>query len=304
MSYIPISENPLARIRTEAVALFQSSDLKGKDYKEIGPINDIKQIDEQTIELKIYGKVTRLNVDKDMNLNLYDENNNPLFNLKVIPEDQASNFIPAITEYPCYINIKNLGNQNYGIYYYYNNQTWEKLDFLVSNGEIVFTTPSFRKVDIEKDLYAEHIGFEGKGQLGSGRGYIWSRTFPIIISNIFIGKGQDTFITLFPQYDIYGRQAENYSQYYWSLLTDKPHSMFLQISLHSGLLSLLLILVCSFLLIIESLKKLLYKNIFNLFVFVLIGYGLSAISNDSILAITPIVIILSGVFIKGVIKEK
>lgn len=68
LSYIPISENPLTRIRTEAVALFQPSDLKGKDYKEIVPINDIKQIDEQTIELKIYGKVTRLNVDKDMNL--------------------------------------------------------------------------------------------------------------------------------------------------------------------------------------------------------------------------------------------
>ena len=89
LSYIPISENPLTRIRTEAVALFQPSDLKGKDYKEIGPINDIKQIDEQTIELKIYGKVTRLNVDKDMNLSLNDDNEKLLFNLKIDGEKQS-----------------------------------------------------------------------------------------------------------------------------------------------------------------------------------------------------------------------
>ena len=148
--------------------------MKGKDYKEIGPINDIKQIDEQTIELKIYGKVTRLNVDKDMNLNLFDKDNNTLFNLKVIPEEQASNHITKISEYRCYINIVNLGENNYGIQYYYMNPSWEKLDFLVSNGEIAFTTPSFKKVDIQKNLYAKHVGFEGRGKLASGRGYIWS----------------------------------------------------------------------------------------------------------------------------------
>lgn len=52
LSYLPVEQNPITRIKTQVIELFKPSDLKGKDYKEIGPINDIKQIDEQTIELK------------------------------------------------------------------------------------------------------------------------------------------------------------------------------------------------------------------------------------------------------------
>jgi O-antigen ligase len=307
MSYIPISENPLTRIRTEAVALFQPSDLKGKDYKEIGPINDIKQIDEQTIELKIYGKVTRLNVDKDMNLSLIDNNEKLLFNLKIEGEKQSSGHILGLTEYPCYINIINLGNDNYIIHYYYNDQTWEKLDFLVSNAVLSFTTPSFRKVDIQKDLYAKHIGFEGKGSIGSNRGYIWSRSTPLVLDNILIGSGQDTFITEFPQYDIFGRQAENMPQYYWNILTDKPHNTFIQIGIHTGLISLLILLTGIFLLIFKSVKLSLNEGNINITIAIfssaILGFLLSSVFNDSILAITPMIYILLGINVLGIIKS-
>lgn len=307
LSYIPKSENPLTRIRTEAVALFQPSDLKGKDYKEIGPINDIKQIDEQTIELKIYGKVTRLNVDKDMNLSLNDDNEKLLFNLKIDGEKQSSGHILGLTEYPCYINIINLGNDNYIIHYYYNDQTWEKLDFLVSDGEISFTTPSFRKVDIKKDLYAKHIGFEGRGKLGSGRGYIWSRSIPLVFNNIIVGSGQDTFITEFPQYDIFGRQAERFHQYFWGELTDKPHNTFIQIGIHTGLISLLILLTGIFLLIFKSVKLSLNEGNINITIVIfssaILGFLLSSVFNDSILAITPIIYILLGINVLGIVKS-
>ncbi|WP_159446408.1 O-antigen ligase family protein [Acetoanaerobium noterae] len=307
LSYIPISDNPLTRIRTEAVTLFQPSDLKGKDYKEIGPINDIKQIDEKTIELKIYGKVTRLNVDKDMNLNLIDDNHKLLFNLKIEGEKQSSGHILGITEYPCYINIVDKGNSNYSIHYYYNDRTWEKLDFLVSNGELSFTTPSFRKVDIQKDLYAKHIGFEERGKLASGRGYIWSRSIPLVFSNIIVGSGQDTFITEFPQYDIFGRQAENMPQYYWNILTDKPHNTFIQIGIHSGLISLLILLTGIVLLIFKSIKSSLNEGNINITIAIfssaILGFLLSSVFNDSILAITPMIYILLGINVLGIIKS-
>jgi len=307
LSYLPIEQNPITRIKTQVIELFKPSDLKGKDYKEIGPINGIKQIDEQTIELKLYNTVTRVNVDKNMNLKIFDKDNNILLNTKVIPEEKMEQQILNITDYFCYLKIKDLGNGNYGIYYYYNNDKWEKLDFLVYNGEIRFTTPSFKIVDIEKDLYAKHIGFEGKGNIGSGRGYIWSRSIPLVLDHLIIGSGQDTFITEFPQYDIYGRQAEGMPQYYWNILTDKPHNTYLQIGIHSGLLSLIVVLAGLLSLLYKSFKNVIFDDEyldFNIISFGILGFMISSIFNDSIIAITPIVYILLGINVVGLIKTK
>lgn len=307
MSYIPLSENPLTRIRTEVIALFQPSDLKGKEYKEVGPINNIKQIDLQTIELKLYKTVTRLNVDKDMNLKILDKDNNVLLTTKVIPEKKMEKQISNITNYFCYLKIKNLGDGNYGIHYYYNNDKWEKINFLVHDGEIRFTTPSFKIVDIEKGLYAKHIGFEGKGKIGSNRGYIWSRSIPLVLENILIGSGQDTFITKFPQYDVFGRQAEGYFQYQWDILTDKPHSIFIQIGMHSGVISLLILITGILLLILTSVKLSLNEVYTNITVYIfasaILGFLLSSVFNDSILAITPIIYILLGLNVSSIIKS-
>lgn len=302
LSYIPISENPLTRIRTEAVALFQPSDLKGKDYKEIGPINDIKQIDEQTIEIKIYGKVTRLNVDNDMNLNLYDENNNVLFISKLYSEQITSKHIDTIIDYWCYIDIQDLGNNNFKISYYYLDK-WNNLTFIVSDKGISMTTPYLRKIDIEADLYAKNIGFEGKGLLLSHRGYIWSRSIPMILDNIFLGIGQDNFITKFPQYDLYGRQAEGFNPYYLKMITDKPHNFFIQIGIQSGLISLIIVILGIILQLKYTIKTILYGNstlLNGLIGICIIGFLLSSLFNDSILAITPIVYITLGlIFMKN-----
>lgn len=307
LSYLPVEQNPITRIKTQVIELFKPSDLKGKDYKEIGPINDIKQIDEQTIELKLYNTITRLNVDKNMNLKIFDKDNNILLNTKVIPEEKMEQQISNITDYFCYLKIKDLGNGNYGIHYYYNNDKWEKLDFLVYNGEIRFTTPSFKIVNIEKDLYAKHIGFEGKGNIGSNRGYIWSRSIPLVLEHLIIGSGQDTFITEFPQYDIYGRQAEGMPQYYWNILTDKPHNTYLQIGIHSGLLSLIIVLAGLLSLLYKSFKNVIFDDEyldFNIISFGILGFMISSIFNDSIIAITPIVYILLGINVVGLIKTK
>lgn len=293
LSYIPISENPLTRIRTEAVALFQPSDLKGKDYKEIGPINDIKQIDEQTIELKIYGKVTRLNVDKDMNLNLYDGENNLLFNQKLTPELETSNQIQNIKQYLCYINTKDLGNNSYGLFYYYNDK-WEQLYFIVNNGNLYLSDDSFSPIDLqEKYNQAKFVGFLGKGKVASNRGYIWSRSIPLILDNIIIGTGQDTFIIEFPQKDLIGKLGEKI----WPLLmiTDKPHNTFIQIAIHSGFISLIIFLISIIIMIKKSIVQLIFSNSKLVYLITgLIGFVLSSIFNDSILALTPIFYILLG----------
>jgi O-antigen ligase len=50
----------------------------------------------------------------------------------------------------------------------------------------------------------DSTGFNGRETLGSGRGYIWSRTIPLLKETVFLGHGPDTFAIYFPQYDYIG----------------------------------------------------------------------------------------------------
>ena len=75
----------------------------------------------------------------------------------------------------------------------------------------------------------------GHEQMLNGRGYIWSRTIPLLADCIFLGKGQDTFAIYFPNNDYLGRL--NYG--YENVLITKPHSIYLQIAVQTGVLSVI-----------------------------------------------------------------
>lgn len=290
MSYIHISENPLARIRTEAVALFQPSDLKGKTYKEIGPINDII-INNNKIVLLINNKRLELSTD-GKNFVIDDFNKVNTFQIQERVEDFL--FLDSNEErikLNVYPGIKN--SDTCGIELFWDDFSRLKLFFKVADGKIAITNPNFEDIVITESAY---IGFYGKGWIASSRGYIWSRTLPIIINDsIVIGKGQDTFIAMFPQYDLYAKQVEYGSRYtsMWSLV-DKPHSSYVQIGIQSGLISLLIIFASLLLLLSKNMKKILYFEYNNLIIIGVIGFLLASIFNDSILGITPMAYILIG----------
>ena len=73
---------------------------------------------------------------------------------------------------------------------------------------------------------AEHIGFEGKEELGSSRGYIWSRTLPLLGNCLFTGFGPDTFTYNFPQNDVLAKyySYEQFNEGFY-VTVDKPHIM-------------------------------------------------------------------------------
>jgi O-antigen ligase len=94
-------------------------------------------------------------------------------------------------------------------------------------------------VGMHNNLYplveAESIGFEGYERLGSSRGYIWSRTLPLLKETILIGHGPDTYAMYFPQDDVIGKLK------FFStprIIVDKPHNMYLQTAINTGILSL------------------------------------------------------------------
>ena len=132
----------------------------------------------------------------------------------------------------------------------------------------------------------------------SGRGYIWARTIPLLKENIFVGSGPDTYTIEFPQDDYIG--LENYG-YKGSIVT-KPHNMFLQIGVQTGVLSLIAFLVFYIMYFVQSIRIYIkgkfdtYASQLGVGIFLAsIGYMIAGITNDSTITVAPIFWILMGV---------
>ncbi|NLN49263.1 MAG: O-antigen ligase family protein [Clostridiales bacterium] len=102
---------------------------------------------------------------------------------------------------------------------------------------------SLRKVDAS--LFKDHLSF------GSGRGYIWSRTFPMMKDTALIGYGADTYCIHFPHEDYAGKYNAG-----WGINTivDKPHNMYMGMWVGTGGLSVIAFLALLVMYFIHSLK--------------------------------------------------
>ncbi len=146
---------------------------------------------------------------------------------------------------------------------------------------------------------AEAIGFEGKEKLGSSRGYIWSRTIPLLKNCIVTGYGPDTFAYEFPQND-YLAKSYAYAEGFY-ITVDKPHNLYLQIFFSNGLIALIAFLViCVFYLVdcvrLYALKKQ-YRSeqYYGISVMLgIVGYLAAGLFNDSVVAVAPVFWILLG----------
>jgi len=153
--------------------------------------------------------------------------------------------------------------------------------------------------------YPETFGFRGRETFASGRGYIWSRALPLLKKAVFLGYGPDTFTYIFPQNDIAGKL--NYGAIW--VIIGKPHNWYLQIALGSGVLSLAFLMCFIVWFIVKSLKLLL-KTLSNqqtcsggkseekiticAILSAVIGYLITGVFNDSVVAVSPIFWMMLG----------
>ena len=138
-------------------------------------------------------------------------------------------------------------------------------------------------------------GFE---EFGSQRGYIWSRSIPMLRDTLFIGHGPDMYVTEFPQRDFAGRL----NGFVLTGINDKPHNMFLQIGINTGFISLLALMSVYGIYLIDSLRLFImrrnesYLEIFGVFAFAAVsGYLVAGIFNDQIISVAPLFYTLTGV---------
>lgn len=143
----------------------------------------------------------------------------------------------------------------------------------------------------EKLVSVPAFGFENYGHIASGRGYIWSRSIPLLLKNPLIGTGPDTFPIVFPQGDHVGKA--NYCKTPYTII-ERPHNMYLMIGIQTGILSLILFLVFYFIYFLQSLR--IYSRIksggytWQLGLGCLlatISYMISGLFNDSTLQTSP-----------------
>jgi O-antigen ligase len=142
-------------------------------------------------------------------------------------------------------------------------------------------------------------GFKDRERLATNRGYLWSRTIPLLKDSIFLGNGSDTFALCFPQQD-YVAKLKYYANPY--MIADKPHNMYLQIAMNTGIVSLICVLIIFISYIVTSIKIIFNNNRTTVYSTLSLAaflgntaYMVTALFNDSLVSVAPVFWIMLGV---------
>lgn len=167
----------------------------------------------------------------------------------------------------------------------YKDVTW----YFSNNGkELQYFSPTGKWCTFQS---APSAVFTGRESIFTNRGYLWSRTIPLLKKYMLLGSGADTFTLVFPNDDYVGK----YNNGFLSQIVTKPHCMYLQVSVQTGFLSLIAILVFYLWYFFSSCRIYFthkldsYPARAGLGIFIgTIGYMASSIVNDSTVAVAPL----------------
>lgn len=151
------------------------------------------------------------------------------------------------------------------------------------------------------DAYPEKIAVAPKAWgrewygFASGRGYIWAKTVPMLKNTIILGSGPDTF------YQVYQHNDYVSEKYYLGTLVTRPHSMYLQTGVQTGVVSLVAFLVFAGMYMVSSFR--IYRRCKNTFLSHvgkgitagIAGYLTAGLVNDSIIGISQLFWMLAGI---------
>lgn len=112
---------------------------------------------------------------------------------------------------------------------------WRFID-LAESGGYYYVNPAHQMIKMEEAKKAFPSKF---WSFGSGRGYIWAKAVPLLKDYIFFGSGPDTFYMVYPWND-YVDQASVMAK---EKIFKRPHSMYLQMGIQTGGISLLAFLI-------------------------------------------------------------
>jgi len=128
----------------------------------------------------------------------------------------------------------------------------------------------------------------------SGRGEIWSKTIPLLKTNILLGSGPDSFVMMYQNNDYLGEHNIGGKTEY----TTRPHNWYLQMGVQTGVVSLLLILAGFVIYLLRGVSTCIKNSLMenkektNAYVeaFFLgsVTFMLMGLINDSTICVTPL----------------
>ncbi|OGO76524.1 MAG: hypothetical protein A2Y23_08035 [Clostridiales bacterium GWB2_37_7] len=129
----------------------------------------------------------------------------------------------------------------------------------------------------------------------SNRGYIWHYSNELIKDNFIFGYGPDNLFYNFPQINPHS------DQFMPNNFVDKPHNMYLQVLLDTGIFGLIGFMILLIGLLLKANKAIdletdLYKNTFlKALMLVITAYMIQGIVNDNHLTVQPTVYLIMGI---------
>ncbi len=144
----------------------------------------------------------------------------------------------------------------------------------------------------------EHFGFKNHQNIANRRGFIWSRTIPLMKKYWFTGVGPNAFIIAFPNDDFVGSKRVGNS----TTLVDKPHNTFLQIFIQTGGVSALAYAGLWLILMWESIRIHWRRRPGTTFEWIhfgifigMISYAIAGITNDTVIGVQNMYWVILGV---------
>lgn len=167
-------------------------------------------------------------------------------------------------------------------------------DLVMSDGRLRYYTPVGK---LDKLYQVKSFGFENHLDFATRRGYIWSRTFPLLSSTVLFGVGQDNFVYEFPNDDYVGKVNSSFD----AQIITKPHNMYLQIWVQDGMFACLALIALFVMLAVSTLKncfgsgqKTWLQKIAIAILCSASGYMLVGLANDATICVAPVFWILTA----------
>lgn len=168
----------------------------------------------------------------------------------------------------------------------------KKWNLVQKDGEIQYYNLLGKFDTLEK---IDSFGFENNYDFATRRGYIWSRTLPMLPSSILFGIGQDNFVYQFPNHDYVGKINCSFD----AQIVTKPHNMYLQIWVQDGMFACLALIALYIMLAADTLKncwnsqkKTVLQKLSIAILCSTSGYMIAGLANDATICVAPVFWIL------------
>lgn len=238
------------------------------------------------------------------NYNLYFEQN------ALICTTDASKSSVAVTETPGSDISLPFGKDSYATFY--DNEIYLQiadnlLVFIKEDSGYLYETPSGMLSPMNS---VEAVDLHGLEYLGSARGYIWSRTLPLLDDYFFIGSGPDTFAEVFPQEDYAGKLVYSDQP---DMVIEKAHNDYLTKWVQTGGISALCLIIFYILFIRSGWRRFfrrkaeqerpsdtLQNRLGTACYVACLSYMLTGLFNDSTLQTAPFFWVFAGIALSSI----